>query len=255
MTASRFQGRPRSKFSRKKWKIKINELKMRHFLLTLIIIAAGFALYGQPGNCNCADEVEATWLDSKLTCLVLPVLLEQTPDDGLFGQWRYGRIILNSGEVISGEIIHYDGLNDQLIINSKNPAFKLAVEKYTIQGFDMGTPDSDPIFMFRRIKVKEKLSTEFQDLFLQVLNQGKNTLYVYRKLTKSVTLNKIVRNYVYYIKKEDGSLVSFVKPSRKTIIKLFPEKADFYLVRLRRMHNHVRNEEQLINAVDVLNSL
>jgi hypothetical protein len=228
---------------------------MRYLFLTVIITAAGFTLYGQADDCYCSYDVQDTRLDAKLTCLVLPAVIFQTPDEGLYGKWRFGKIILNSGEFIAGELMHYDGLNDQLIINSKNSAIKLAVEKHTIQGFDLEALNSDPIFKFRRVKVKRNNLEDYEDVFLQVLISGRNTLYAYRKLTNSVTLNEIVRNYVYYIKKEDGSMVSFAKPSRKTLVKLFPENADLYLVRLRKMRNQVRNEEQLMKAVDMLNSL
>jgi hypothetical protein len=228
---------------------------MRNLLLTVIMTIAGIELFGQPDNCKCSDEVQDTRLDNKFTCIVLPAAVIQTPDDGLYGQWHHGKIFLNSGEVITTELMHYDGLNDQLIINSKNPAIKLAVDKYTIQGFDVGELNSDPLFRFRRIKVNRNYSGDHQDVFLQVLISGRNTLYVYRKLSKDLQLNKIVRNYIYYIAKEGGSMVSFVKPSRKTVLRLFPENADLFRIGLRKTHNHVRNEEQLAHAVEVLNSL
>jgi hypothetical protein len=230
-------------------------MKMKNLLLTLILVTAGFGLCAQSNDCKCSDEVQDIRLDNKLTCIVLPPAVVQTPDDGLYGQWRFGKIILNNGEVISGVIIHYDGLNDQLIIDSKNPAIKLAVEKYTIQGFEVGTLHSDPVYRFRRIKVNRNYSGDHQDVFLQELNPGKNTLYVYRKLSEDHQLNRVVRNYIYFITREGGSMISFTKPSRKTILKLFPENAALLRIRLRKIHNRVRNEEQLINAINVLNSL
>jgi hypothetical protein len=221
----------------------------------MIIAIAGFELCAQSDDCKCSDEVQDTRLDNKLTCIVLPPAVFQTPDDGLYGQWRHGKIFLNSGEVISGELMHYDGLNDQLIVDSKNPAIKLAIEKYTIKGFEMGTLNSDPVYRFRRIKVNRNNSGDHQDVFLQELISGKNTLYVYRKLSQDHQLNRIIRNYIYFIVREGDSMVSFTKHSRKTILKLFPENAAMLRLRLRKIHNRVRNEEQLIRAVEVVNSL
>jgi len=228
---------------------------MRYLPLSMLMIFAGFTLYGQTDACKCSYEDPGIRMVSKITCIVLPAAETKPPEDEIYGQWRYGKIILNSGEIISGELIHYDGLNDQLIIDSKNPVIRLAVEKNTIQGFDMETMNSDHIFKFRRIRVKGKHIADYQDVYLQVLIAGRNTLYIYRKLTKTLALNEIARNYVYFIKKEDNSMVSFVKPSRKTITRLFPEKADQYRSALRKQHNRVRNEEQLINAVGTFNSL
>jgi hypothetical protein len=228
---------------------------MRYLLLIMTLLIVGFELCAQSDDCQCSDKVKDTRLDYKLTCIVLPPTVVQTPDDGLYGQWRHGKIFMNSGEVISGELMHYDGLKDQLIIDSKNPAIKLAVEKYTIQGFEMGTLNSDPVYRFRRIKVNRNNSGDHQDVFLQELISGKNTLYVFRKLSEDHQLNRIVRNYIYFIAGEGGSMISFTKPSRKTILKLFPENAALFRIRLRKTHNRVRNEEQLINAVEVLNLL
>jgi hypothetical protein len=228
---------------------------MRHILFTMIMALAGYTAYGQADDCKCSDDLQGAGLENKLTCLVFPSAEIKPPDDEIYGQWRYGNIILNNGEVIYGKLMHYDGLNDQLIIDSKNPAIKLTVEKYTIQGFNMEILNSDRIIRFRRIRVKGKHLTDYQDVFLQVLLSGKNTLYVYRKLTKTLQVNGIVRNYVYFLKREDGSMASFVKPSRKSLLDLFPEKRDLFRMHLRKIHNHVRNEEQLILALDMINSL
>jgi len=228
---------------------------MRYLQLSMMMIFSGFTLYGQWGDCKCRHELQGTRIDSKLTCIVLPAVKERIPKDEVYDQWRFGRIILNSGDIISGKLMHYDGLNDQLIIDSRDPDFRLAVEKHTIRGFDLEIMNSDHLFKFRRIKVEGMHVSDHGDLFLQVLISGKNTLYVYRRLTKTLELNGIARSYVYLIKKEDDSMVSFVKPSRKTITKLFPEKMDLYRSGLRKQHNPVRTEEQLIDAVRMINSL
>jgi hypothetical protein len=151
--------------------------------------------------------------------------------------------------------MHYDGYADQLIINLKNSAIKLAVEKYTIQGFEIESFNRDKILYFRRINVKEKYSANFHDAFLQVLLSGKNTLYASRKLIKTPVSEKIVSSYSYFIQREDGSMVTFVKPTRRAIISLLPVNKDQFLSRLREHHNRVRDEAHLIQAIELFNEL
>lgn len=233
-----------------------NIFYMKYLLFHIYLCFLCSTVYGQRHQCNCIDDPwPGSMLEEKLTCLVLPAAGVVIPNTEPFGRWRYGKIILNSGEIISEQFMHYDGYADQLIINSKNSTIKLAIEKYTVQGFEIESFNADKILSFRRVNVKEKYSAVFHDVFLQVLLSGKNTLYASRKLIKTPVSEKIVSSYSYFIRREDGSMATFVKPTRRAIMSLLPEHKELFLSRLREQHNSVRDEAHLIQAIELFNAL
>jgi len=232
-----------------------NKFPFNGYLLSLVSCLIPTLLYGQIRDCRCHDDSRTKEPDEKITFIVLPSGEVKLPRDEVFAQWRYGRIFLNSGEIIPGEFMYYDGLTDQLIVDSKSPDYRLMVDKFTILGFDLESLNSDQVYRFRRMNVRGKTMSEFQDVFLQVLVSGKNSLYVYRKMVKTPEPGKLDRYYCYFIKKEDGSMVSFTKPSRHTLYRLFPEKKDLFRNLFRKRHVRIRNEVQLMNSIEMLNTL
>jgi len=229
---------------------------MRCIFLTVILSFVFLTFYGQNYDCHWKYyPVEKDLLNDKLVCIVLPAGDVRLPQNELYSQWNYGDIILNNGKIITNQFIRYDGLNDQLIISSKNSSQKLVVEKYTIQGFVIGTINSDLKLKYRRMNIREKYSFENHDAFLQVLVSGKNNLYAYRKLIKSNEPNRIANYYNYFIQKENGSMINIIELSRRSIIRLFPEKSELYRTQLRKAHNRVLDEAGLIRAIELLNRL
>jgi hypothetical protein len=235
-------------------KKKINMMKC--VVLTIILSLLFLTLHSQDDNCNCNYyPVRKDLLNDKIVSIVLPAGDVRLPPNELYNQWNYGDILLNNGKVVTNQFIRYDGLHDQLILGSKNPDQKLVVEKYTIQGFDIGTINSDLKLRYRRISIREKYTTENHDAFLQILVSGKINLYAYRKLIKSNLPNKIENNYSYFIRKEDGSMINFYRLSRQKILIMFPEKSELYRTQLRKSHLRVRDEAGLIKAIELLNRL
>jgi hypothetical protein len=229
---------------------------MKYVLLAAMLSFVFLTFHGQDNDCHCKYyPVKKDLLNDKIVCIVLPAGDVRLPQNEFYSQWNYGDIILNNGKIIANQFIRYDGLNDQLIISSKNPDHKLVVEKYTIQGFDIGMINSDLKLQYRRMNIREKYSFENHDAFLQVLVTGKINLYAYRKLIKSNEPNRIARYYNYFIQKEDGSMINIIELSRQSIIRLFPEKTEIHRSQLRKTHNRLRSETDLIRAIELFNML
>ncbi len=82
--------------------------------------------------------------------------------------------------------------------------------------------------------------------------RAKRLLYASRKLQYIGSTNDLQTYYSYIIVKEDGTMFHFLNYSRRYIAKLFPEKKEIFKPQLRKHHNRVRNEDQLIQAIELI---
>jgi hypothetical protein len=212
--------------------------------------------WAQEKNCRCNYyNVSEEVLEDKITGISLTDENIKLPEKEIYSQWSKGDIILNNGEKITNRTIRYDGTSDQLIVSSTDKGIKVAVEKNTIKGFDINMFNSDKILHYKKIKIKIILSSEYVDGYAQLLVSGKTSLYAWRRLQHIGATDNLITHYSYIIVKEDGTMFYFLVYSRRYIASLFPEKKNIFKSQLRKQHNRVRNEDQLIKAVEFYNSL
>ncbi len=227
---------------------------MKYFLIPFWLFFNTMGLFAQITDCLCDDRLTDSNLPGEnLVCVVVPTGEARIYENEIYGQWRYGKIILNSGEIIPVQLIRYDGLTDQLLLDSKNPVIRLEIEKYTNRGFDIEWIIPGRILHFRRVRIQDKPAVASRDAFLEVLVSGTYTLYAYRRMIKTLEVNKIVKNYAYYLKHMDGSLVSLPRFSQHAFLELFPGNEQEYRTLLKKNHIRVRNEEKAIRAIHLLN--
>jgi len=213
-------------------------------------------LLSQTTDCRCdAGSTNLHLPGENLVCVLVPTGDNRTYDNAIYGQWRYGNIILNSGEIIPGRLIRYDGLTDQLLLDSKNPMVRFEIEKHTIRGFDIESIIPGRILHYRRVGIQDKQAVASRDALLEVLVSGSYTLYAHRKMVKTLEVNKIVRSYTYYLKHGDESLVSLTRFSQRAFLQLFPGKEQEYRTLLKKNHIRVRNEEKATRAIHLVNGL
>ena len=229
---------------------------MKHFILILLIIAVFASVQAQEKNCRCNYyKVSEEVLEDKITGIVLSETYFKLPEKEIYNQWSVGDILLNNGERITNRVIRYDGISDNLIVSSLKEDVKLAVEKNTIKGFDIIMYKSDKILHYKKLNIKNILSSEYTVGYAQLLVSGKTSLYATRRLQQVGATNEIQTYYSYIIVKEDGTMFHFLHYSRRYIASLFPEKKVIFKSHLRKQHNRVRSEEQLIQAIELYNSL
>jgi hypothetical protein len=229
---------------------------MKKHILFIIAGLNFLILPAQQNNCHCNYyPVSEETLEDKLTGITLSDENLKLPEGEIYSQWSQGNILLKNGEVISNRIIRYDGLADQLIVSAINENVKLAVERNTIDGFDIKMFNSDIILHYKRLPVKSLFSSEYNDGFLQVLVSGKVSLYAFRRIQHVGSTNDLQKYYSYVIVKEDGYSYHFLMYSRRYIASLFPEKKDIFKPQLRKQHNRIRDEQELIKAIELYNTL
>lgn len=218
----------------------------------IIIIFLTCNLHAQDTNTASYYPVPEEVLEEKVTGIALKPDNFFLPKEDLFGLWGNGEIILNSGEIIKNLIIRYDGVNNQLIISGNG---KYAAEKNTIKGFNIMSVYSKEMLHFRKMLVKDKYSLSEKEVFLQILYEGKNSLYVWRRLVRAINNNDVYLKYLYFVRKEDGSFQQFSLLTKHNLFQIFPENKDNLRKGLRKSHNRVKTESDLIKAFDLINSL
>lgn len=229
---------------------------MRHLILIFLINTIFVLSQAQEKNCYCNySNVTEEVLEDKITGIALSDYNIKLPEGEIYNQWSKGDIILNNGEKITNRVIRYDGVSDQLIVSQLNDFVKLAVEKSTIKGFDIQMFNSDKILHYKKLRIKPIYSSGYEDGYAQLLVPGKTSLYASRRIQYVGATNEPRTYYSYIIVKDDGSMFHFLFYSRRYIASLFPEKKNIFKSQLRKQHNRVRNEDQLIQAIELYNSL
>jgi hypothetical protein len=229
---------------------------MRHFIFILLLNTFFSLTWAQEKNCHCNYyNVSEEVLEDKITGISLTDENIKLPEKEIYSQWSIGDIILNNGERITKRTIRYDGTSDQLIVSATDKGIKVAVEKNTIKGFDINMFNSNKILHYKKIKIKLFLSSEYVDGYAQLLVSGKTSLYAWRRLQNVGPTDNLQTHYSYIVVKEDGTIFHFLVYSRRYIASLFPEKKNVFKSQLRKQHNRVRNEDQLIKAIEFYNTL
>ncbi len=228
---------------------------MRQLILILIICTA-FTYAQALSQCHCnyypvSEEV----LEDKITGITLSDENLKLPEGEIYNQWSRGDILLNNGEKITNRIMRYDGIGDQLIVSSVSENVKLAVEKSTITGFDILKFNTDSVLHYKKLSFQAIFSNDYEDGYAQVLVSGKTSLYASRRLQHVGATNQLEKYYSYIIVKEDGTTIHFLIYSRRYIASLFPEKKGIFKPQLRKQRNRIKNEDQLIKAIKLYNTL
>jgi len=229
---------------------------MKRFFLIFLINFVFISIQAQKKNCYCKYyNVSEETLEDKITCITLPNENIKLPKGEIYNQLSSGDIILNNGEKITDRAIRYDGVLDQLILPSADDRVKIAVEKSTLKGFDIRMFNSNKILHYIKLNIKDIFSNNYEEHYVQLLVSGKTSLYASRGLQHAVAANELRIYYSYILVKEDGTMFHFLTYSRRYITNLFPEKKNIFKQQLRKQRNRIRNEEQLILAIELYNLL
>ncbi len=170
-------------------------------------------------------------------------------DSQFFYKWSRGDVILCDGTVLNNKYIRYNLFLDELIWSRKTDYKAAIVDKQSVKGFIIYSNDSSHLLQFRKTSMKNWYEADSTDIFLQVLAEGPVSLYAFRKI--ELIENKIYNTDKYYLLL--GNTYYNFKPSRRRLLKLFPENK-FELRQILRKNNLlVRKEDQLIRAIELYN--
>jgi hypothetical protein len=167
--------------------------------------------------------------------------------------WDKGYIILENNDSISCNHIKYNIYIDNLILLRNNNYSQLIIDKATIKKFAFANGKS--FTTFKKIKHKLLFETDSTTSYLQVLAEGKISLYALRRknIVGIGSQAEFSDDDIYFTRTSNSTLQRF-KKNRPALYKLIPEaKMEFKKI-LKEEHLRVRKEDDLIKAIEIFNN-
>lgn len=220
------------------------------FILIISIISFNFHLLSQ-NYCQCDNnqDYEKYFQEVLTGKIFINTLLYGNLQ--FFNDWTFGKVILTNGTEIDNKYLRYNGYIDGLLWLRKSDYKTAIVEKKSVKGFVLYDDNNEPFAEFKKIKIKNWYAGDSANIYMQVMTEGKISLYVYRRIKVHNNTNEVFADHEYYILK-DG-IYHNIKLGRVGLIQLFPEDKK----RMRKIiwsnHLRVRKEPQLVKAIELYN--
>lgn len=226
---------------------------MKH-LLILAFLWLSSTLHAQTGD---------TLFIPKLTGELYVTEMKHLGDVFFNNNWAESTIQLSSGVTLHGEKIKYHGYLDEVIWFNPSNFTTFVLDKAYINAFWTTDSLNRPVH-FKRLLLSDSTSTRPKDIFVQVAVEGRNSLYIQRRvisLPDEVSVGKygsyIQKAYgqspVYYIQAPSGELLTLKHLGRVAFLNLFPQQKEELVSLIRRKGIKLRSETGLIEMVKLMN--
>lgn len=227
--------------------------KMRYFVIILVIISSITLVSGQQYFCNCnLDSGKGSEIISQENLLgkhFIDMYLNNSLQ--FYGEWAEGNIIMENGSMVTNKSLRYNGLYDDILWKRKSNNQVASIEKSTIKSVELFDVDGKPYMEFEKVHFKNSSLSDQNEVFLQVLAQGKYTLYALRKVAVMPSNNELYTKFKLYLYK-DGEFTLVLPKRFSLLISMKGEKQNMKQV-LRENKIKVKGESGLIEAVNLYN--
>jgi hypothetical protein len=220
------------------------------YTLLFILIVSAPCLFSQ-NKCAClVDNPSEELLEDKILAqnYSLRVL---SPEIQFYNDWTLGDIMLTSGSVIHNKLLRYNGFMDALFWMRKKDYQAAVIEKNTIASFLLYNDEHEPYAFFKRLKIKNLFGKDSSDVFLEVLTEGKLSLYAWRKVGVINNVDEYSSDYRFYLWK-DGIMYPLGLRQR-SLLKLMGAEKPIMRGIIRENNLNVSNESQMIKAIELYN--
>lgn len=183
-----------------------------------------------------------------------------------YEEWVHGEVTLNTGESVEVEKLRYNGFLDQLIWLNPVNFQQIQVDKQLVQSFTLKLPHFEEELFFENITFKPWFETNPINIYGHVLYDGKIKLLAHRRVAKKgevlenvgsalVARAELEPSPVFYILMPDNQAHAVRRFNRRTLYRIFPERADQIRSAFRKEHLRIRNENDLIKAIQIIDRL
>jgi hypothetical protein len=223
----------------------------KYFVPTTIIIILATCL------CSIAQERDILSIISNLNepQITGEVIYKQEQTAGsqfIFDNWAYGSITFTNGSLAHNKLLNYNGYIDELILFNPTTLKTILVEKSSIAEFLLTDSKTGEQILFRQINIGAS-NQKAQNIFVQILAEGKYTLMAYRQVIsrgketfskndKLIEVQRIRPRTTYFIKDSIGNVIA-IKPRRKSILKMLKPEDAFESRRIMDQYNLKINRE------------
>lgn len=171
-------------------------------------------------------------------------------------EWTNSQIGLSTGETVFNKKLKYNYMLDELIYFNETINQQVKLDKPLIKSFTIKNKQGEE-------KEFVKLNVNQESFFAEVAVKGNLNLYIQHKTkieNNDVNIDgsnyrqqTIVPQVIYYITTKENQYFEIDKISKKSILKIFPDKKD-QLLRILKSHNlKLKREEDLVQFIEILN--
>ncbi|MDX9942604.1 MAG: hypothetical protein RBS53_10330 [Bacteroidales bacterium] len=180
--------------------------------------------------------------------------------------WNQGRVTLTSGEVVEVERLRYNGYLDQLIWLNPANFQPIQIDKQMVHSFSLQVPYLPDSLYFENITFKRWYESNPINIYGQLMYRGNIRLLAHRRIFSErevieergnalVARAQLKLESIYYILMPDNQAHEFKRLNRKTLYRLFPEHSDALRDAFRQNNLRIRNENELIEAVKIIDQI
>lgn len=217
---------------------------MQKFVLLLWLASTGTFITNAQDSFHEAYKIALEKENSAPITATLFINEHPSKKEQFTGNWEKGSVIFTNGTKAKNKMLRYNGWKDELIWMRKSDYKRGTVIKDQVKEFSLGEK--------RFIHYYDNTSLFKQDIYLEVLAEGKISLYCHRKVTYIKSSDAFSTNYQYYLKL-DSSLMK-IRLRKSTIINSFTEEEQKIFKNIvRKNHLKIKNEYQMAKALDLFN--
>jgi hypothetical protein len=221
---------------------------MRNLFLILLFSGISF-LQAQTSGRICDTAISAERMFGARLLAKTYVNTNGTNSKQYYNNWSNGEVKLVNGDIVKNELLRYNLLLDELLWLRKIDYSTGMVYKNTVEEFTLFNDSSASIARFKKAQLQSWYSSDSAYTYLQVLAEGKVSLFVQRNISNST--NELKAKNKYYIE-TDGVYAGFAPNLSSFCAPLKDDKKKMKSI-VHTNHLTIRNELDLIKAVDIYN--
>ena len=166
-----------------------------------------------------------------------------------YKNWMQGELLLSDGNIVTNKVLLYNSLLDELIWRRSTDYKQVILNKQAIAGFTLYNSDNIKVAEFQKKYLKN--ASDSTGTFLQILTEGKISLYVKREVLFKENSGEFQGKNNYYLLK-NGEFYPLI-PYRWFLYRLMGEDKAKMKTIVRKNFLFIKKEPALIKAIQLFN--
>ncbi len=165
--------------------------------------------------------------------------------------WREGEVLLVSGEIAKNKYLRYNALLDEIMWMRISDYKVVMLYKDLVQGFTIYSEQGKNEKVYKKTIVPD--FNYLGSIFLEVLVEGKCSLYCYRRIEMIPTIYELYPDFQYYLKMDEDYI--HISLRRSSVLKAFSDEEKTKIKSIIRSNRLKikKNETDLIRLIVLLN--
>ncbi len=230
---------------------------IRHLLLAIALTITSSAYSGQPETDGGRENpIFSSRLSGEIVNLSMPARGSQYA----YQDWKYGEVMLYSGELVSDVSLRYNGFRNILVWRDPETFNHIRLDDKLIKGFSL--PLETGTIHFERLRV----SPGNQSIFAECLVDDEIKLFAWRNIEKTgehiestgtgmVSIPVLEPRPQYYLQDSHGNTTRIRRLNQRSLMGAFPEEQQERVRDIAAQHNlRINDEATMIRAVSKINA-